>query len=331
LAFSSTAETAGTYSCSLDGASAACVSPTNYTGLGNGTHNFSVTATDLAGNVSIPQYFSWAIDTTPPVTSISATQAANNGNSITFTISSNKPWSTFRCALDGAALQSCAAIMTYGGLACGSHTFVAYATDAAGNTDPTGASYPFTVVIPMTTTITGESPSAAITSQTSISFTFTSNYSTATFQCSLDGAAPIACSSPQSYSNLNGNNNGNPVAHTFLVQAIGSSGQVDNTGASYNWTVDTTLPGFGSRTVTVTSSSFTVSWVTTKPTTTGFFWGLGTDTSNVVPEDNVYTTNHSVTIATGITPNTVYSYKMTGHDQVGNLLLSSRNSLRTNP
>jgi hypothetical protein len=51
-----------TFGCKLDsGASAACTSPQSYAGLAAGSHAFTVTATDPAGNVSTPAPFNWMI------------------------------------------------------------------------------------------------------------------------------------------------------------------------------------------------------------------------------------------------------------------------------
>lgn len=69
----------------------------------------------------------------------------------------------------------------------------------------------------------------------SASFSFSAT-ETATFSCSLDGAAFSSCSSPQSYNNLS---NG---AHTFQVRATDAAGNGDATPASQSWTVDTLAP-----------------------------------------------------------------------------------------
>ena len=52
----------------------------------------------------------------------------------------------------------------------------------------------------------------------------------------MDGDSFKTCNSPVSYSNLGDG------AHTFAVQAVDVSGNVDPTPASFTWTVDTTSP-----------------------------------------------------------------------------------------
>ena len=177
---------------------------------------------------------------------------------------------------------------------------------------------------PPTTEITVAEPSALFTNQTAMTISFVSNYADATFQCSLDSAAFSDCASPVFYSGLaNG-------AHSFFVQAS-RDGITDSTGASHTWTVDTVAPQLASSvTAVATNSTITVNWTTNEPTTTTLSWGLGTLTNNVVASDGIYSTSHTVTLS-GLTPNTIYSYIVGGADQAGNLLLSGRRSLRTNP
>ena len=66
----------------------------------------------------------------------------------------------------------------------------------------------------------------------SANFAFSSNDAGATFQCSLDGAAFTACTSPAPYSSLA------EGPHVFEVQAV-SGTDVDPTPARWRWTVDT--------------------------------------------------------------------------------------------
>ncbi len=65
---------------------------------------------------------------------------------------------------------------------------------------------------------------------------FSSTPSGASFECSLDGAAFGACTSPQGYAALPDG------AHVFQVRARTSESLVDASPAEHLWTVDTTAP-----------------------------------------------------------------------------------------
>jgi hypothetical protein len=84
---------------------------------------------------------------------------------------------------------------------------------------------------------------ASTTTDTSASFTFTSSPAGASFECSLDGAAFTACSSPQSYSGLT------VATHTFQVRAVDASGNADPSPATATWTVESPPPPSGSNLV----------------------------------------------------------------------------------
>ena len=78
------------------------------------------------------------------------------------------------------------------------------------------------------TTITNGPPASTPSKDASFSFTATEP---ASFRCSLDGGAPVACGVPQTYSGLS---NG---VHSFSVFATDLSGQPDLTPATRTWTI----------------------------------------------------------------------------------------------
>lgn len=222
------------FECKLDaGAYAACTSPQAYTGLADGAHTVSVRAKDAAGNVDpTPAIATWTVDTTAPDTSITAGPSGPTNNaSPSFSFSSTEG-GTFECRIDAGAWASCTSPKAYAALADGSHTFDVRAIDAVGNTDATPASRTFTVdtVVP-DTTITAQP--ANPTTSTSADFSFTSNETGVTFQCSLDGAAYVTCVSPKSYTGLA------TGSHTFTVKATDPASNTDATPASYTWTINT--------------------------------------------------------------------------------------------
>ena len=174
-------------------------------------------------------------DTTAPETTIdSGPDATTTSTDAAFTFSASESSATYECSLDGAAFAECNSPATYSGLALGAHSFQVQATDAAGNTDATAASFNWTVAPPADTTppeTTISSGPAASTTSTSASFAFSANEADSTFECSLDGSAFAACTTPKAYSSLSVN------SHTFQVRAVDPAGNVDGTPASMTWTV----------------------------------------------------------------------------------------------
>jgi hypothetical protein len=113
-----------------------------------------------------------------------------------------------------------------------------------------------TPVAPDTTITSG--PTGTVSS-TSASFAFTSTIGGSTFACTLDGAAPWACTSPAPYSGLS------EGPHTFTVAAT-ANGQTDPTPASRAWTIDVTPP-----TVTANSPTDGATDIDAGTTVTGTF------------------------------------------------------------
>ncbi|MCP3145283.1 Ig-like domain-containing protein, partial [Pyxidicoccus xibeiensis] len=227
-----------TYQCSLDGAAfVACTDPVTFSNLADGSHTLAVRAVDEAGNVDpTPATRTWTVDTGVPDTSFTSTPPAlSSSSSATFDLNSNESPVTYECSLDGAAFTACTDPVTFTGLSDGSHTLLARARDAAGNVDPSPASYTWTVdtTVPDTTIVSGP---PAQSSNSSATFDFSSNESPVTYQCSLDGAAFVACTDPVTFSNLADGN------HTLAVRAVDTAGNVDPTPATYSWSVDTSAP-----------------------------------------------------------------------------------------
>jgi large repetitive protein len=228
----STSETTD-LACNVDqGGFAPCTTPFNLSGLADGDHEIRIEATDLAGNKSIANQV-WTIDTLAPLTTASHTQ---NNSSIALNLFSSESGGTFYCSMDGATLQVCSATPQFSGLSVGLHTFLAQAEDIAGNRDLTGAVLQFEVTPPVSTSIDSASPQAPITNQNEITFSFSANQAQVSYVCSLDGAPHSACQSGAHYTGLSSG------AHTFNVRAIDRWGNVDPTGASHNWTIDSSVP-----------------------------------------------------------------------------------------
>jgi hypothetical protein len=88
-------------------------------------------------------------DTTAPETTLESwPDSVSTSTSASFTFSANETGATFACSLDGAPFAACASPAEFTGLALGQHQFAVQATDPSGNTDPTPASYTWTIEAP---------------------------------------------------------------------------------------------------------------------------------------------------------------------------------------
>ncbi len=93
-----------------------------------------------------------------------------------------------------------------------------------------------------TTVVDRTAPNTALTAtppllsnSAAASFSFTST-EVGTFECSLDGAAFAACTTPRALAGLG------EGSHTFQVRALDAALNIDATPASFTWTVDTVAP-----------------------------------------------------------------------------------------
>ncbi|MBI5576031.1 MAG: right-handed parallel beta-helix repeat-containing protein [Deltaproteobacteria bacterium] len=230
-------EPGSTFLCSLDGgAEAACnTRSASYGGLTEGSHTFSVRATDGSGNADPdPAIRTWTVDTTPPDTIIDTAPPSPGGDTAAFTFRATESGSTFECGIDGGPFTACTSPKSYSGLADGGHNFQVRAKDPAGNTDASPAVFTWTVNNFPDTFITISPP--AISGSGSAAFYFTGTKAGSSFECSLDAAVFAPCSSPATWSGLQDG------SHSFSVRAIDGAGKIDPTPAAFSWTIDTVAP-----------------------------------------------------------------------------------------
>ncbi|WP_159439859.1 Ig-like domain-containing protein [Pontibacter lucknowensis] len=142
--------------------------------LADGAHSMTAITVDGTGSQSpASAALTVVIDTTAPNTTITASPAAaTNATSATFTFTSDETVSTFQASVDGSPFTIAASPLTLTGLSEGTHTVQIQAMDAAGNLDPTPASYTWTVdaTAPAVTGITRHNPATATTNVTSVTF-----------------------------------------------------------------------------------------------------------------------------------------------------------------
>ena len=234
-------EAGGTFQCKLDGAAyGACpASPLTLNGLGSGSHAYSVTQTDAAGNVSAPGAVSWTVDVTPPPTpNVSGPSGVTALNTASILYSNSEGGVTFQCKLDSAAYAPCpVSPISLSSLPNGAHTYFVTATDVAGNTSSAGTASWTVDPSGFTVSITASPSNPATVSTASFSFSATITAGTS-YECKLDAESYSSCTSPRTYNNLSDG------SHTFSVRASnGSTSPSTTPEVTRTWVVDANPPG----------------------------------------------------------------------------------------
>ena len=258
--FSFTSDAPGaTFQCKLDAAAwGACSGTRAYSDLALGSHTFQVKATKNGNTDSTPATYTFVVNT-PDTTIGTKPTASTLDRTPTFSFTSDTAGVTYECKLDAGAWAACTSPKTYSSnLSVGSHTFQVRA-GKFGASDVSPASYTWTVNAP--DTAIGSTKPTAQTFDRTPSFSFSSpDLSTATFQCSLDGGAWAACTSPKTYSS-----NLSVGAHNFKVRAVNGTGAEDASPASYDWTVNAPDTAIGTTKPTVQTFDRTPSFSFSSP------------------------------------------------------------------
>jgi hypothetical protein len=144
--FEARSRTADRFECSLDGApfdicalgSRGLSAPLSLPDLTEGEHTLRVRGKSGDTVDLFPAARTFAIDTVAPQTTIRATDGG-------FTLGSDETGVTYRCRIDARPYEPCDATVT---LAPGAHEVEAFATDRAGNADPSPAALQWTLAAP---------------------------------------------------------------------------------------------------------------------------------------------------------------------------------------
>lgn len=236
------------YECKLDSSAwINCSSPQSYIGISDGSHTFSVRASDSASNVdATPPSRTWVVSSGSgaAVTTIidSGPTGTVNNSGTTFSFSCNLASCNYECKLDNGVWTACTSPKTYDTLADGSHTFSVRANDGAGSVDQNSPSQTWVVdtsvpdTTPPQTSIDSGPANSSVSNSGTATFSFHCNESGCTYQCQIVTGAWQNCASPKTYTGLS---NG-PV--TFTVRAIDAVGNIDATPANRTWSVDTIPP-----------------------------------------------------------------------------------------
>ncbi len=207
--------------------------------LAEGRYFVKISASDRALNVSQPAIQDLMVDRTPPVIQILSGPPVLGGNgNISFAYNVTDALSgvkSVECAFDNkanyAACVSPSAVMQ----ADGAHKFFIRAYDNAGNMSESQSDYTIDQTAP-TVTITKYPPDFSMSKDGTFEFEGKDgNVVLTLFECSLDGSAYTACTTPKTYTNLA------EGIHKFEVKGIDAVGN-KSAPASRSWYVDTIAP-----------------------------------------------------------------------------------------
>lgn len=232
--FTFTGARGDTLECALDGAAyAVCTSPKSYSGLRDGPHAFAVRERTSAGQLGDPVTRAWTVDTqAPPAPAITQQPPAiTNETSARFAYTDAEAGVSYECKVNGIDYQACTNPVSWWGLSGDGPnsliTFSVRARDAAGNRGPaTTYTWRIDTTAPPRPLLLQQpaNPSAS----DGATFAFSDREAGASFECSLDGAAYAACTSPKAYSGLAAG------THRFGVRALDAAG--NRSGATeYAW------------------------------------------------------------------------------------------------
>jgi hypothetical protein len=245
----SSSETAGrqTFECSLDdGSWAPCASPVELSALADGSHAFSIRATDGHGNTSDPKVVEWSADTVAPEARITSGPDTSTSSTIaSFAIETTGDAALLECSLDDGEWEPCESANLLTGIAEGPHVFRARATDAIGNAGPVA-------VFEWTVDTTG--PEVKLTTKPGDPSPFpTARFAwnsepMATFLCRLDSREWSACVSPTTLSSLSDG------SHTFEVKGFDPLGN-EGPAAIHTWTTANLPPDSNGSAPTVSITS----------------------------------------------------------------------------
>ncbi|MBJ7458095.1 MAG: hypothetical protein JHD02_02790, partial [Thermoleophilaceae bacterium] len=242
----SSSESPSTFECQLDANPIApCTSTTDYSGLSEGNHTFSVRATDQYGNVDqTAASYVWYVDLTAPVAPAINTPSSDLVTTDTTpAVGGLAEPNTTVDVYDGATLIGSAAADGSGNWSLvpdptfteGPHVLTATSTDASGNTSPASSARTITIdlTVPAASISSPLNGAFLNTDSPDIDFTATDT-NLASVVCSLDGGAAVACTSPWPTSGLS------EGLHTVVVLATDAAG--NQASATTTFRVDLTDP-----------------------------------------------------------------------------------------
>jgi PKD repeat protein len=238
-----------------DGSSSTAGPTVNHTYSQAGDFPVTLTVKDPGGKSdSIGTVIHVTGDNTPPDTQItSSPRNATNSTTANYSFVSTEGGSSFACSFDGSGFAPCTSPFQRSGLADGQHTFAVRATDPNGNTDPTPASDSFVVdtkAPPQPEFVStpgnpsssksarfafrrGSAGQTRVTAAGMFAAVSASSGTLEHFECGLDDAAFVTCSSPEIVTVGAG-------GHVFRLRAVDEAG---NTSLARHFAWEVNLAG----------------------------------------------------------------------------------------
>lgn len=222
-----------------DGDFSAASNPYETGNLSDGSHTLSVRAVDAQNNADPnPDSYTWTIDTTGPVISLSHSPPLRTTTTqASFEFSANET-AQFQASIDNAPFIPVSSPYVFNS-SVGQHSMSLKAADALENIAQIEHVWEVIAEVPTDTTppeTTITSAPSILTRETRATFLFTTNEADVKFQGLLDGIHSVEVTSPHEISGLTDGE------HTFEVMAIDLAANIDPTPAVVRWTVDSTPP-----------------------------------------------------------------------------------------
>jgi outer membrane protein OmpA-like peptidoglycan-associated protein len=226
-----------TFECSRDGGAwETCVSPKEYSGLGEGRHTFAVRAVRGGLSAATPPSAEWNVEPAPPPAP-TITAEPSSPSALTdpvFAFGNTTAGDALQCDLDGRGWVECAQVSGFPGLVNGGHLLEVRELNRAGVPSEAAAySWIIDTTAPPAPRITSAPPSPS--PQRNSAFTLGGLEGGDTLECRLDGGEWSPCSASTQFAIPD---NGE---HLFEARQVSRAG-VTSPPASYRWTIDTTPP-----------------------------------------------------------------------------------------
>jgi hypothetical protein len=319
------------------------------------THTYYAVAKDAAGNTArdpasgTKSFTVTQVDTTPPtVTAAHTPTAPTISDTVTITASASDASGIYSIEIlvDGASVNICpSSTCTYSStFSAGAHSYYARATDTSLNVGSASQST-FTVTQPPTPDTTPPSvsishlPTSNLLPTSTITITATASDSSGISSISIfvSSATSTALSKVCTVSPCNYSNNYDPGTYTYYATATDKAGNGAKT-ATGNLVVqsppDTTPPIVSSVSVqSITSTSATITWITDELGTSYVSYGTPSQyasATNSSISNTTLTTYHTVIIG-GLSPSTLYYFRVYSYDASKNLGGSNQMQFTTAP